>query len=91
MEYHDATKHRHSAVLGQGPVGHLVKAAPKQAMGNVVFREAMVADETKKFVPHNQDHSLQSMTTAYRTFMTDWLRFTRQELETIFGKLPEEV
>jgi hypothetical protein len=91
IEYHDATKHRHSAVVGQRLAGHLLKPAPKQAMGNVFFRESTVAGEAKRFVPHNQEHSLQSMTTAYRAFMTDWLLFTRQELETIFGKLPEEL
>ena len=96
IEYHDATKHRHSVVVGQAwesyagvSGGHFLKPAPKQAMGNIVFTEKTVAGEAKGFVPHNQEHSLQSMTTAYRTFMTDWLLVTRQELETLFGKLPE--
>lgn len=88
IEYHDATKHRHSAVVGQGPQGHLLKLAPKQAMANVVFTKPTLTRETRGHMPHNQDHSLQSMTTAYRTFMTDWLRVTREELETILGKLP---
>ena len=46
--------------------GHLLMPAPKQAMGNVVFTGSMV--------PHNQEHSLQSMATAYRKFMIDWSR-----------------
>ncbi len=90
IEYHDATKHRHSVVIGQASEsyahvsrGHFLKPAPKQAMCNVVFSGSMV--------PHNQEHSLQSMATAYQTFMTDWLLLTRQELETIFGKFPEEL
>ena len=90
IEYHDATKHRHSVVVGQAwdsyacvTGGHLLKPAPKQAMGNVVFTGSMVL--------HNQECSLQSMATAYRTFMIDWLRLTRQELEAIFGNLPEEL
>jgi hypothetical protein len=91
IEYHDATKHRHSAVVGQGPGGHLLKPEPKQAMGNIAFTVKTMAGEAKGLVPHNQEHSLQSMTTAYRTFMTDWLLVTRQELETILGKLPEEL
>jgi hypothetical protein len=85
IEYHDATKHRHSVVVGQGPDGHLLKAIPKQAMGNIVFTESAVAEETVGFVPHNEEHSLQSVTTAYRTFMVDWLRLTREEVEIIFG------
>jgi hypothetical protein len=87
IEYHDATKHRHSVVVGQAwdrfagvSGGHFLKQAPKQAMGNVVFTGSRVC--------HNQKHSLQSMATAYRTFMIDWLLVGRQELETIFGKLP---
>jgi hypothetical protein len=90
IEYHDATKHRHSVVVGQAweryagvSGGHFLKQAPKQAMGDVVFNGSKV--------PHNQEHSLQSMVTAYRKFMIDWLRLTRQELETIFGKVFEEV
>jgi hypothetical protein len=90
IEYHDATKHRHSVVVGQALEGHRLKQAPKQAMGNVVFKESRVAGQAKGFVPHSQEHSLQSMTTAYRTFITDCLLVTRQELETTFGKLPEE-
>jgi hypothetical protein len=88
IEYHDATKHRHSAAVGQAwdryasaSGGHLLKPAPKQAMGNVVFAGSMV--------PHDQEHSLQSMATAYRTFMIDRLRLTQQELEARFGNLPE--
>jgi hypothetical protein len=90
IEYHDATKHRHSVVVGQAwesyagvSGGHFLKPAPKQAMCGVVFAGSMV--------PHNQDHSLQSMATAYGKFMIDWLGLTRQELETIFGKVFEEV
>ena len=85
IEYHDATKHRHSVVVGQAwdntigvTGGHFVKLAPKQAMGNAVFTGSMVA--------YHDEHSLQSMATAYRKFMTDLLRLTRQELETVFGK-----
>ena len=88
IEYHDATKHRHSVVVGQAwegyagvSGGHFLKQAPKQAMCNVVFTGSMV--------PHDQEHSLQSMATAYRTFMIDRLRLTQQELEARFGNLPE--
>jgi hypothetical protein len=90
IEYHDATKHRHSVVVGQAweslagvSGGHFLKPAPKQAMGNVVFTGSMV--------PKNQDHSLQSIASAYRKFLIDWLGLTRQELETIFGRVFEEV
>jgi hypothetical protein len=31
------------------------------------------------------------MATDYRKFVIDWLGLTRQELETIFGKVLEEV
>jgi hypothetical protein len=86
IEYHDATKHRHSAVVGQGLGSHLLKPAPKQAMGNIVFNESAVAGETRGFVPHNEKHSLQSMTTAYRAFMVEWLRAARQDLEAVFGQ-----
>jgi hypothetical protein len=86
IEYHDATKHRHSAVVGQGSGRHLLKPEPKQAMGNIVFDESTVAGETKGFVPHNEEHSLQSMTAAYRAFMGEWLNVARQELEAVFGK-----
>jgi hypothetical protein len=92
IEYHDATKHRHSVVVGQCPQrGHLLKPAPKQAMGNVVFTNPTVAGGAKGRVPHDPEHSLQSMTAAYRKFMTDWLLLTGQELETTFGKLLDEV
>jgi hypothetical protein len=88
IEYHDATKHRHSVVVGEAwepcagvSGGHFLKPAPKQAMGNIVF--------TGSKVPRNHDHSLQSVVVAYRTFMIDWLAVTRQELETILGKVFE--
>jgi hypothetical protein len=90
IEYHDATKHRHSVVVGQAwegyagvSRGHFLKQAPKQAMCNVVFTGSMV--------PPNQDYSLQSMAMAYRKFMIDWLGLTREELEARFGKVFEEV
>lgn len=90
IDYHDTTKHRHSAVIGQAwdsyagvSGGHFLKQSPKQAMGNVVFTGSMVSP--------NQDYSLQSMALAYRAFMTDLLLLTRQELKTIFGTLPENV
>ena len=90
IEYHDATKHRHSVIVGYAwdgnvgaSAGHFLIPAPKQAMGNVAF--------TGPIVSHNQEHSLQSMATAYRAFITDWLLVTRQELETVFGKFPVEL
>jgi hypothetical protein len=86
IEYHDATKHRHSAVVGQRLDCHLLKLAPKQPMGDIVFDESRAGGETKGFVPHNEEHSLQSITTAYRTFMVEWLRIARQELEAVFAK-----
>ncbi len=86
IEYHDATKHRHSAVVGQGLGCHLLKPAPKQAMGNIVFNESTAAGQTKGFVPHNEEDSLQSITTGYQTFMVEWLRIARQELEAVFGQ-----
>jgi hypothetical protein len=86
IEYHDATKHRHSVVVGQGSGCHFLKPEPKQAMGNVVFRKSAAGGETKAFVPHDEVHSLQSITADYRTFMVEWLRIARQEVETAFGQ-----
>jgi hypothetical protein len=88
IDYHDASKHRHSVVVGQAwdscvgvSGGHFLKPAPKQAMCNVAFEGPLV--------PHNQDHSLQSMAMAYRQFITEWLGLTRQELKTKFGTILE--
>jgi hypothetical protein len=86
IEYHDATKHRHSAVVGQGPGFHLLKPEPKQAMGKIVFNESTGAGQTEGFVSHNEEHTLQSITTGYRTFMVEWLQIARQELEAVFGQ-----
>jgi len=79
IEYHDATKHRHSAVVGQGLDYHVLKPAPKQAMGRIVFNE-------RGLVPHNEEHTLQSITVAYRAFMVQWLCIARLELEAVFGQ-----
>jgi hypothetical protein len=86
IEYHDATKHRHSAVVGQGRGCHFLKLAPKQAMGNIVFNELTAAEQTMGFIPHNENDSLQSITAGYQKFMVEWLRIARQELEAVFGQ-----
>lgn len=81
IEYHDATKHRHSVVVGQlkdFPI-HMVKLAPKQAMKGIKFNESGL-------VAYNEEHCLQSITTAYQAFMVEWLRITKQELEVVFGQ-----
>ena len=76
VEYHDATKHRHSAVVGQGPECHFLKPEPKQAMGEIVFNFGLV--------PHVNEESLQSITASYRNFLVAWLKIARQELEIVF-------
>jgi hypothetical protein len=52
IEYHDATKHRHSAVVGQDEWCHYLKLAPKQAMGKIVF------DQPTGFVGYDGENSL---------------------------------
>ena len=84
-EYHDATKHRHSAVVGQGPGFHLLKAEPKQAMGKVVVNEAGEAGHERGMIPYEEEHTLQSITTDYRIFMVELLRIARQEVEAVFS------
>jgi hypothetical protein len=64
MEYHDATRHRHSAVVGQGLGCHLLKPAPKKAMGSIVFNESAEVGQTKGVVPHDEEDTLQSITTG---------------------------
>ena len=78
IEYHDATKHRHSAVVGQALGRHLLKPAPKQAMVNVAFNKWSL-------VAHNEEESLQSITAGYHTFMTKWLRIAGR-FEVVFGQ-----
>ena len=85
IEYHDATKHRHSAVVGQVLGCHLLKPAPKQAMVKIVFNESTAAGRTK-LVPHDEEESLQSITMRYHAFMDEWLRTARQEFEIVFGQ-----
>lgn len=79
IEYHDATKHRHSAVVGQGPECHFLKLAPKQAMDKIVFNAIGL-------VAYDEEESLQSITACYRKFMVEWLQIARQELEAVFGQ-----
>jgi hypothetical protein len=79
IEYHDATKHRHSAVVGQGIDFHVLKLDPKQAMDKVAINAGGL-------VAYDEENSLQSMTTDYRDFMVEWLRITRLELEAVFGQ-----
>ena len=86
IEYHDATKHRHSAVVGQALGCHLLKPAPKQAMVKIVFNKSTAAGQSKEFVPHNNEESLQSITAGYHAFMVEWLRIARQEFEAVFGQ-----
>lgn len=85
IEYHDATKHRHSAAIGQAkgiPI-HFLKPGPKQSM------ESIAISESTGLIAHNQEHCLQSITVAYSEFVVEWLRIARQELESVFGrKLP---
>ena len=80
IEYHDATKHRHSAAVGQlrGCPLHVLKSAPKQALGKTSF------NESTGYVAYNEEQSLQKITIEYHAFMVEWLRIARQELETVF-------
>ena len=82
IEYHDATKHRHSAAIGQAkgiPI-HVLKPEPKRSM------ESIAINESTGHIAHNEAHCLQSITMAYRVFMVEWLRIARQELESVFGR-----
>ncbi|QVL32992.1 hypothetical protein KIH39_03490 [Telmatocola sphagniphila] len=81
IEYHDATKHRHSVVLGQyrePPFEHLICVDPKRAMNQIKF------DHPRSFVPHNQDDTLQSIARKYQVFINEWVLVIREELEDVF-------
>jgi hypothetical protein len=84
IEYHDATKHRHSVVVGQGLDYHLLKPEPKRTMSAIVFNEARPVEHAR--VPYAEEDTLQSITARYRTFIIEWLRIARQELEAVFGQ-----
>jgi hypothetical protein len=79
IEYHDTTKHRHSAVVGQGLECHFLKLEPKQAMDKVAFN-------TIGLVAYDDEESLQSITASYQEFIVEWLRIARQEFEEAFGQ-----
>ncbi len=90
IEYHDATKHRHSVSVGQTPgyPYHVIKMDPKQPMKDVIF------DPWTGHVAYDTEQSLQSITARYHNFIIEWLRIARQELESVFGlKLsdPEQI
>jgi hypothetical protein len=82
IQYHDATKHRHSVAVGQyrGYPFHVVKLEPKQPMRDVAF------DAWTGHVAYNAQQSLQAITVAYHKYMSDWLRIARLELECVFGQ-----
>jgi hypothetical protein len=84
--YHDATKHRHSVAVGQDPKRHLLKTVPKQAMGNIVFKDSAAVAQGKARIPHDEENSLQSIAASYRMFIIEWLRVARQDLEVAFGQ-----
>jgi hypothetical protein len=90
FEYHDATKHRHSVVVGRTKWGAcLLKPLPKEPMGEIVFQEP-TEEEPDGIVPYDPQNSLQSITTEYQMFMVEWLRIAGQEVEQVFGlPLPE--
>jgi hypothetical protein len=81
IDYHDATKHRHSVVIGLSPFAdHLLKPAPKEPM------ETISINEQTGLVQQSKEHTLQSITTWYHCFMVVLLRIARQELEAVFGQ-----
>jgi len=88
IEYHDASKHRHSVVIGHTPGFHFLKPDPKQAMDKAAFKVGM----TQTVVAPDYNLTVQTLTTDYQAFMIGWLRTAREEVETIFNlpfqKLP---
>jgi hypothetical protein len=54
-------------------------------MGAIVFNE-LGAGHTRGKVPYDKENTLQSITASYRSFMVEWLRIARQELEAVFGQ-----
>ena len=85
MDYHDATKHRHSAVVGQATDRHFLMLKPKQPMGRIVFRPGYFNGQPGELVPHDEDDCLQSLTFEYYLFMTEWLQIAAQSIASAFG------
>lgn len=85
FEYHDATKHRHSVVVGRNDWGaYLLKPLPKEPMAEVVFPDP-TEEQPRVMVPHDPQNSLQSIAMEYRRFFVEWLQIAGEEVEAVFG------